>query len=42
MTFGQSIGRINNVPTVQELVDRIVRDAEAALIARQVSHLSFA
>ena len=31
LTFGQSIGRINDVPTVDELVQRIVADAEKAL-----------
>jgi nitronate monooxygenase len=31
LTVGQSIGRIYDVPTVAELVARIVRDAEAAL-----------
>ncbi len=31
LTVGQSIGRIHDVPTVQELVDRIVADAETIL-----------
>ena len=31
LTVGQSVGRIDDIPTVQELIDRIVIDAEKAL-----------
>jgi len=31
LTIGQSVGRINDIPTAAELVKRMVRDAEAAL-----------
>lgn len=31
MTFGQSIGRIEDIPTVAELIERIVADAQEAL-----------
>ena len=31
LTIGQSVGRINDIPTAAELVDRMVREAEAAL-----------
>lgn len=31
LTIGQSVGRIDDIPTVAELIDRIVREAETAL-----------
>jgi nitronate monooxygenase len=31
LTIGQSVGRISDIPTVAELVDRMVREAEIAL-----------
>ena len=31
LTVGQSIGRIKDIPSVAELIERIVREAEAAL-----------
>ncbi|MFO8112607.1 MAG: nitronate monooxygenase, partial [Desulfosalsimonadaceae bacterium] len=31
LTIGQSVGRISDIPTVVELVERMVREAEAAL-----------
>lgn len=31
LTVGQSIGRINDIPTVAELIDRIVKDTKQAL-----------
>jgi nitronate monooxygenase len=31
LTFGQSIGRINDIPTVAELIDRMVVEAEESL-----------
>ena len=31
LTFGQSLGRINDIPTVSELVERIVKEAKEAL-----------
>lgn len=31
LTIGQSVGRINDIPTVAELVDRMVKEADAAL-----------
>lgn len=34
LTIGQSVGRISGIPTVAELVERMVREAEAALRSR--------
>ena len=31
LTIGQSVGRINDIPSAAELVDRMVREAESAL-----------
>ena len=31
LTVGQSVGRIKDIPTVAELIDRIVKEAEEAL-----------
>jgi len=31
LTIGQSVGRINDIPTVAELIDRMVKEAEEAL-----------
>lgn len=33
LTIGQSVGRISDIPTVADLVERMVREAQAALHA---------
>jgi len=31
LTIGQSVGRINDIPTVKELIDRMVKEAESSI-----------